>query len=380
MLEGITLIMLLAHEQIELQTCAKEFAGREILPLASDLESCDQLKPSLVKSLWELGCFNLTVNEEFGGLGLGFVDQSLVLGELAYACLGVNQVVLSSILALNLLNSLGDQQQKKTFNQSFTDSLAGYDLNLSKTLDLNSLPVNITAVEKNGMVEISGTIDYLANAKVAKYFVVPARLDKTVKLYIIENNPVNIEVTRSYNTFGKRIHQVSGVQIKNVVIDSSCDLGTLDEKKIESFLTRSNLLYGISLKAALNRALDESVTYAQQRHTFGKPIKDHQGVTFMLSDMAKHVNISESILLNLASQIDCFKGDYVYSLNALSFVLQSIEAQALNAVQILGGYGYCKEYKVEKILRDIKTSVLELPRISEINTVIGQNYCQKNIL
>ena len=223
-------------------------------------------------------------------------------------------------------------------------------------------------------------IRFVHELKVAKYFVVPARLDKTVKLYIVENKPENIGVTKSYNTFGKRIHQVSGVQIKNVVLDSSCDLGTLDEKKFESFLTRSNLLYGISLKAALNRALDESVTYAQQRHTFGKPIKDHQGVTFMLSDMAKHVNISESILLNLASQIDCFKEDYVYSLNALSFVLQSIEAQALNAVQVLGGYGYCKEYKVEKILRDIKTSVLELPRISEINTVIGQNYCQKNIL
>ncbi len=372
--------MLLANEQIELQDLARDFALKEIKRRALDFESQLKFDKALLNALWELGSFNLTIKEEFGGLSMGFVDLAVVLHEIAYACMAVGQVVASSVIALLALNILGDNNQKKHFISNIEGKLLGYDLNLTKYLNYHNLPVKLEAKSANDKFMVNGQIDFLTNASQAQWFIVPVKLDSQIQIVVIDNLAENIKITKSFNTFGKKIHQVASVEITNLPISKINILGEMIPKIHQEFLTRTNLIQAINFNAGLSRATDETVSYASQRSTFGKLIKDHQGVTFMLADMAKEVNIANSLILNCASLIDCFKEDFLFSLNTLNFILQNGENLALNAVQLLGGYGYCKEYKVEKILRDIKTSILELPDKGEISEIVGKEYCQNNLI
>lgn len=353
---------ILTEDQLGLQKLVRDFTVQKLKPYIKEFDESGEFPVDIYKESFELGFHLLNVPEEFGGSGLDNTTMAIVLEETAKVDPGFGVTMLSTENTLNCVLMFGTEEQKKMVGDiivpgafgsfSITESGAGSDASNLRT----------TATRDGDDYILNGTKCFVTNGSYADVYVLFATVDRSLGTkgitgFILTKDMPGITLGKHENKMGLRLSNTCDVVLENVRVPKSYRLG---EEGQGFKIAMSGLDVGRIYNAALavgiaQSAIDESVKYAKERVQFGKPLIKHQAVAFMLADMQIGTEAGRQLVWNASQLLDsgvktvtqeasiakCFCGD-----NAVKVTTA--------AVQIFGGYGYSKEYPVEKMMRDAK--------------------------
>jgi acyl-CoA dehydrogenase len=352
----------LTEEQQELQRLAREFTQKEILPKARHHDETGEFPREILRKAWELGLMNVHIPEQFGGPALGLLDECVIAEEIAAGCTGMSTPMLVNNLAAGPVILAGSDEQKKRFLEPLTKEylFASYCVTEPNAgSDVQSLKT--TAKKDGDQYVINGNKMWITGASVAHWFFVlaltePGKRGKGMSAFVIPADLPGITIGKKEDNLGQRCSDTRAVTFSDVKIPASNLLG----KEGEGFkIAMQAFDYSRPPVAAMavglaRAAMEHSIKYAQERETFGVPIAQHQAVAFMIADMARNVEAARLLTYKSAWMRDKGQRNTKFASFAKSFAADMAMEVAVNAVQVHGGYGYSKEYPVEKLMRDAK--------------------------
>jgi len=352
----------MTEEQQALVQTARDFTKKEIIPAAAELDAKSEFPQKILESAWETGLLNVEIPEEYGGLGLGCLDDCLIQEEIAYGCTGVNTSLTANLLGSMPLIIAGTEAQKKQYLTRLTDApeFAAY---CCSEPDAGSDVASLTTkVERKGdEYVINGQKRWITNGSVAHWYTVLATFDKSqrhkgIAMFVVDAQTPGVKAGRKEDKLGQRCSNTADVLFEDVVVPKDALVGREDQGFKIAMKTFDRTRPWIAAGAAglIRRALEESRAYALERKTFGVPIAQHQAIQFMLADMAVAYEATRLLCHKAAWMVDQGKLDSIVSAYAKLYGADSAMKVATDAVQIFGGYGYTKEYPVEKLMRDAK--------------------------
>ncbi len=352
----------LSEEQQALVALARDFTKNEIVPVAGKYDETGEFPADLFKKAWETGLMNIEVPEDNGGVGLGCFDHCLVQEEIAYGCTGINTSVAGNMLGAMPLLIAGTEEQKKKYLGRLIDEpiFAAY---CCSEPDAGSDVSNIsTKVTKHGDdYVLNGQKRWITNGGVASWYTVLATFDRSkrhkgIAMFVVDADTPGVKTGRKEDKLGQRASNTTDVIFEDVKIPKSALVGTEEGgfKVAMKTFDRSRPWIAAGAAGLIRRALEESRAYALERKTFGAPIAQHQAIQFMLADMAVSYEATRLMYQKAAWMVDQGKLDSITSSYAKLYGADSAMKAAVDAVQVFGGYGYTKEYPVEKLMRDAK--------------------------
>jgi acyl-CoA dehydrogenase len=352
----------LTAEQKQLKETARRFAADEIIPVAAAYDEEQKFPEDVARKAWEIGLMNFAVPEEFGGPGLSSIDTCLVLEELNYGCAGITNVVAANGLATHPLLIAGTDEQRKRYLGQLTSecSYAAYCIT-EPGAGSDVAGMSTTYRRVGDEFVLNGTKHFISNGSVAQWYIAFATQDRKMRhagisAFVFPSDLPGIKKHRMKNKLGQRAADTSEVVFEDVRIPKSALIGGegVGFKIAMQTFDRSRPEIGAICIGVSQRALDESVRYAKERQQFGQPIAQFQAVQFMLADMAIEVEAMRLLTYKAASLIDQGTVAPILSAYAKAFGADHAMKITTDAVQIFGGYGYMKEYPVEKLMRDAK--------------------------
>ena len=352
---------ILSEENREIQEMAREFAEAKIRPVSKEYDLKGETPLSVYKEAAGLGYTSLCIPEEFGGAGLGTFANILVAEEFARADAGFSVAVQASTLAMKPILLAGTKEQKQyaadaLINggmESFclTEPDAGSDAGAIRT----------KAVKKDGEYIITGRKCFITNAPHADFYVVFAKTEpdagtKGISAFLVERGREGLSIGKHEDKMGIRLSTTADVILEEVHVPEDHLLGAEGKgfKLAMQTLDRTRLECAAMAAGLSQRAIDLSVDYAKTRVTFGKPIAKLQAIQFMLADMEIRNQAARSLVYQCAAMIDSGAVDGKMNAVAKTFSSEAAMQNTLDAVQIFSGYGYSREYEVEKLMRDAK--------------------------
>lgn len=352
----------LTDEQKALKEMAHKFALSEIRPIAAQCDQDSSLPLDTFKKAWETGLMNECLPQEFGGLGLGCLDSCLLIEEIAYGCPGIATSLFCNTLALAPILVAGNKIQKEKYFTRFLKEFQLASFCLSEPDAGSDVAGLSTKVTKPGDAYIlNGEKQWITNAGHASLFTVFATLDKSkghrgICAFIVESKTPGITVGKKEDKMGQRASDTCPVTFQDVRIPKENILGAESEgfKIAMQALDRTRPAIAAMAIGASQAALDHSLRYSQERMAFGKPIAENQGISFLMADMAKDIMAGRLLAYQAAWKIDQGLPASLESSIAKCFATDAAMRITTDAVQIFGGYGYTKEYPVEKLMRDVK--------------------------
>ncbi|MCG5052088.1 MAG: acyl-CoA dehydrogenase family protein [Myxococcales bacterium] len=371
------------EEQQQLIDTARNFTKNEIIPVAGELDEHGTFPDEICKKAWETGLMNCELPESIGGLGLSCLSHCLILEEISYGCVGVNTTLAGNALASMPLMLAGSDAQKKEYLGRLLEKpiFAAY---ACSEPDAGSDVAGLKSrYRKEGNTYIlTGQKRWITNGGVADWYVTFARAEGTerhkgVTCFVLDRSLPGVSVGKKENKMGQRASNTTDVLFDEVKLDASHVVGPEGEGFKIAMRTFDRTRPWIAAGAAglIRRCLDESRTYALERKTFGVPIAQHQAVQFMLAEMAIAHEATRLLCHKAAWAIEQGQIDSVVSSYAKAYGADAAMQVATDAVQIFGGYGYTKEYPVEKLMRDAK-----LLQIYEGTSQIQRMVIARNVL
>ncbi len=352
----------LTEEQQQLVKTARDFTRAKIIPVAGELDEHGTFPTEIFREAWELGLTNCEVPVEFGGAGLSCLDHCLLLEEIAYGCSGVKTTLAGNMLGcMPLLIAGTDAQKKEYLGRLINEPI--YAAYCCSEPDAGSDVASMsTRYEAHGdEFVITGQKRWITNGGVANWFTVLATKDKALKhkgitCFVVDANAPGIKIGKKENKMGQRCSNTCDVLFEEVRVPRSALVGAEGEgfKVAMKTFDRSRPWIAAATAGVMRRAMEESKKYALERKTFGVPIAQHQAIQFMLAEMAIKYEATRLLVQKAACAVDSGKLDSVISAYAKAFGADSCMQVTTDAVQIFGGYGYTKEYPVEKLMRDAK--------------------------
>ena len=352
----------LSEEQRALIETARRFTKERIIPVAAECDRESRFPMDVFKDAWELGLVNPTCPAEYGGAGLGELENALIAEELAYGCTGIQTSILANGLALTPIKLAGSEEQKKKYLGMLTSEpiMASY---ATSEPDAGSDVAGIkTRFKKVGDdYVLNGQKCWITNASYARFYVIfatsdPALRHKGIAAFIVDRDTPGLRPGKKEDKLGQRASDTAVVHLDDVVVPKANLLapeGQGFKLAMETFnQTRPDI--GASATGLMRRCLDESVAYAKERKTFGVPIGQHQLIQAMLAEMAIRVEATRLLYQKAAWNLDNGVREPIVSSLAKAFGADAAMQTAIDAVQIFGGNGYTKEYPVEKLMRDAK--------------------------
>ncbi len=353
----------LSDEQQMLQKLAHDFAQNDILPLVEECDREARFPRELFDKARALGLTNMGIPEAYGGLGASAVDEVLVGEELAYACTGI-----STSLSTNQLGALpiilaGDEAQKKYWlGERLQDGgeLVSYGVT-EAAAGSNVVGIETRAEKRNGAYLLNGAKTFITNASYADFFTIFAKTDlaaghRGMTCFIIDRQTPGLSVGKKFDKIGQRASDTAEVVLEDVEVPAANVVGAVGQGFYLAMQVFDHSRPGVSAGAVglQRRALEECVRYAGEREAFGQPIYRHQAIGHKIADMAMHYQAARLLVWQAAWQIDAGIHNPQLPAYAKAFAADMATRAAVDAVQIFGGYGYMKEYPVEKLLRDVK--------------------------
>jgi len=352
----------LSEEQKALQELARDFARKEILPKAAHHDETGEYPHEILNKAWEIGLMNVHIPEKFGGLGLNALDGCMTAEEIAYACTGIGTAIEANNLAEAPLIVAANEDQMKKYLQPMTEkySLAAYCVT-EPGAGSDVQGIRTTAEKKGDKYIINGEKMWITNAGVADWFFVLAYTDKSkgykgTSAFIVDAKLQGVEVGKKEINMGQRASDTRGISFTNVEVPAESMLGREGEgfKISMTAFDHTRPLIASAATGLAKRAMEESIKYAKERQTFGRPIFQHQAVSFMIANMVQNIEAARLLTWQAAWMIDNKIRNTKYAAMAKAFAADMCMQVATDAVQIHGGYGYNKEYPVEKLMRDAK--------------------------
>jgi acyl-CoA dehydrogenase len=352
----------LTEEQKAMQKMARDFAEKEIIPIAAEYDEKEEIPWQIVQKAYDAGLMNLTVPTEYGGQGIDHLTAAIIAEEMAYGCLGINGTFGANELALAPILIAASEEQKQQYLPDFCakPQLAAFALTEPEAgSDVSN--IQTTAVREGDHYILNGTKCFITNGGVAALYTIFATVDKAkglkgITAFIVPGNAPGLSGGKKEKKMGDRASQVAEVILENVKVPVEDRLGEEGDGFKIAMKTLDTTRPGVGAAAVgvARRAFEECKKYAMQRVQFGKPIVYNQAIQFMLADMATKIDAARLLvwraayMLNTGQKVSkagsmakCYAGDMAMSV-------------AVDAVQIMGGAGYMRDYPVEKLVRDAK--------------------------
>ncbi|MDX2054109.1 MAG: acyl-CoA dehydrogenase family protein [Polyangiaceae bacterium] len=352
----------LSEEQQALVEAARRFAKERIIPIAA---ACDK-ESTFPKDVFEaghaLGFVNATVPAEYGGPGLGELENALIAEQLAYGCTGIQTSMLANTLAATPIKLAGSEEQKKKYLGMLTSSPVFASYCTTEPSGGSDVAGLRTTYKQHGSdYVLNGEKCWITNASFASFYVVfattnPEKRHKGIAAFIIDRDTPGLRVGKHEDKLGQRASDTAAVHFEDVVVSAANMLAPEGEGfklAMETFnQTRPDI--GAMATGLMQRCLDESVAYAKERKTFGVAISEHQLIQAMLAEMAIGAEATRLLYQKAAWNLDNDVRDPIVSSYAKAFGADRAMQTAIDAVQVFGGNGYVRDYPVEKLMRDAK--------------------------
>jgi acyl-CoA dehydrogenase len=374
----------ISEEQQRLIDTARKFTREKITPVAQKLDEHGTFPKEICEQGWELGLMNAEVPQDYGGLGLSTLDHVLMLEEINYGCAGVGTTMTANNLAAVPLMLAGSEEQKKKYLGALTEApiFAAY---CCSEPDAGSDVAGMrTTVRKVGDGYVmNGQKRWITNGGYATWYTVFGRIGdvkdrhKGITCFVVPRNTPGVSVGKKEDKLGQRASNTTDVLFEEVKLTKANVVGAEGEgfKIAMKTFDRSRPWIAAGATGIMRRSLDECRRYALERKAFGQAIAQFQAVQFMLAEMAMKYEATRLLMLKASWSIGQGRLDAIESSYAKAFGADSAMAVATDAVQIFGGYGYTKEYPVEKLMRDAK-----LLQIYEGTSQIQRMVIARNLL
>ncbi|MCG6143912.1 acyl-CoA dehydrogenase family protein [Leptospira bandrabouensis] len=352
----------ITDEQKALRDLAKDFAKNEMIPKAEHHDHTGEYPKEILKKAFDVGLMNMHIPVEYGGSGLGVLDELIASEELFYGCSGMATAILANNLALAPVLLGADDYVMKKFIQPMTENftLAAYAVT-EPGAGSDVAGIRTTAKRVGDEYIINGSKMWITNAGHADWFFVLAKTDpnaghKGMTGFIVDAKSPGIIVGKKEKNMGQRCSDTRGVTFEDVKVPKENMIGKEGEgfKIAMGAFDQTRPAVAIGAVGVARAALDHSIRYANTRNAFGKPISVNQGVSFMIAEMARDIEAGRLLCWQSAWLIDNkFRNTYQASI-AKVFCADMAMRVTTDAVQIFGGYGFNEEYPVEKLMRDAK--------------------------
>ncbi len=352
----------LTKEQLMIQKMARDFARKELAPLAAERDEKHLYPAGSLKKMGDLGLLGMLVSEKYGGEDMGTVSYALALSEIAAAC--ASTAVIMSVhnsICCGSIEKFGSEEQKQRFLVPMTagEFIGAFALTEPEA-GSDAQALECSAVREGDFYVLNGTKRFITSGKNGGVVIVLARTKKTgsdgITAFLITHDMPGFKVDKIEDKMGQCASDTVDLVFSNCQVPVSSVLG----KEGEGFtVAMSGLDAGRIGIAALSvgigqAALEEAVKYAKQRKQFGQEIAKFQGLQWMLADMAMDVEASRLLVLNAASIKERGENCTAAASMAKCFASEMANRVTAQAIQIHGGYGYIKEYAVERFYRDAR--------------------------
>jgi acyl-CoA dehydrogenase len=351
----------LTDEQKSMREMAHDFAEKEIRPVAWDYDREGTWPGEILEKAWELGLMNNHLPEEYGGAGLSTLDGVIIEEEIAWGCSGIGTSLSCNGLASAPIEIAASEKLKKEYlgrlaeapllaSFCLTEPDAGSDVSGMKT----------TAVKKGDKWVINGSKCFITNGEYANWYTVYAKTDKEaghrgISCFVVPRD-AGVVVDGHEDKMGQRASNTATISFNDVEIPADHLVGEENKGFKIAMMTLDRTRPGVAAMGVgvARAAMEMAVEYSKQRVQFGVPIAMHEAIQFIIADMATKVHLSRLAAWNSAVLLDQGKRNTIESSHAKRFAADSAMEVTTDAVQVFGGYGFIKEYKVEKLMRDAK--------------------------
>ncbi len=351
----------LTDEQKSLREMAHDFAEKEIRPVAWEYDKEGTWPQDIIEKAWELGLLNSHLPPEYGGPGLSFFDGVLIEEEIAWGCSGIGTSLSCNGLAIApVVIGASDELKKEYLGRlaegpllaSFclTEPDAGSDVSGMKT----------TAVRNGDKWVINGSKSFITNGEYANWYTVYAKTDKEaghrgISCFIVPRD-AGVIVDKHEDKMGQRASNTAAITFNDVEIPLNHLVGEENKGFKIAMMTLDRTRPGVAAMATgvARAAMEFAIDYSKERVQFGVPIAMHQAIQFIIADMATKVHLARLATWNSATLLDQGKRNTLESSHAKRFAADTAMEITTDAVQVYGGYGFIKDYPVEKLMRDAK--------------------------
>jgi acyl-CoA dehydrogenase len=351
----------LTDEQQDMREMAHDFAEKEIRPVAWEHDRDASWPGEVLDKAWELGLMNNHLPVEYGGPGLSVIEGVIIEEEIAWGCSGIGTSLSCNSLASAPILLAASEELKKEYlgrlseapmlaSFCLTEPDAGSDVSGMKT----------TAVRKGDKWVINGSKCFITNGEYANWYTVYAKTDKEaghrgISCFIVPRD-AGVVVDKHEDKMGQRASNTATISFNDVEIPLDHLVGEENKGFKIAMMTLDRTRPGVAaMGVGVGRAaMEMAVDYSKERVQFGVPIAMHEAIQFIIADMATKVHLGRLATWNSAVLLDQGKRNTVESSHAKRFTADSAMEITTDAVQVFGGYGFIKEYKVEKLMRDAK--------------------------
>jgi len=362
----------LTEIQQEILSTVRQFVNDKIIPVAQDLEHADEYPTDIIEGLKELGVFGLTIPEEFGGLGESILTYALVVEEIARGWMSVSGVINTHFIVAYLLMQHGtDEQKAKYLPRMATGEVRGAFSMSEPGLgsDVSAIATKGTRLE-DGSYSITGQKMWLTNGGTSTLVALLTKTDegadsvyKNMTTFLVEKEPgfgetaQGVTVPGKIDKMGYKGVETTELILENHLIGADQILGGTPGKGFFQMMDGVEVgRVNVAARACglAWRGFELGIAYAQQRKTFGKVIAEHQAILFRLADMATKVEVSHSMMVRAARLKDTGKRMDVEAGMAKMVAAEYANEVVEDSFRIHGGYGYSKEYEIERLMREVK--------------------------
>jgi alkylation response protein AidB-like acyl-CoA dehydrogenase len=341
----------------------RRFVEREVLPVVRELEHADQYPDALVEKLKELGLFSTTIPEAYGGLGLDFLTYARIIEQLSRGWMSLAGVVNTHILVAYMLAVYGSEEQRQRFLPRMASGELRGALGLSEASGGSDVQaIAMTATRDGDDYILNGSKLWVTNGVRAGLYAVLARTDPTsqpphrgMSLFLVERSTPGLSAGRVFDKLGYKGVETAEVLFEHVRVPAANLLGERPGqgfKHVMSGLEVGRINVAARAVGVAQAAFEEAIKYAQQRQTFGQPIAQHQAIQFKLADMATRIEAARLLVEQAARKKDRGERCDLEAGMAKLFASESCQHVTLEAMRIFGGFGYTKEFNVERYYRD----------------------------
>jgi alkylation response protein AidB-like acyl-CoA dehydrogenase len=383
-------------EQKAITEMVRQFADNEIIPVAEEFDHEDKFPEAIVEHMKELGLFGVTIPEEYGGMGLDMTTYAMIVEELSRGWISISGVVNTHFIGSYLLMKFGTDEQRDLYLPRMATGEVRGAFSLSEPeVGSDVQGIKSTATEVDGGWEINGQKMWVTNGLLSGLVFVLVKTDpkadppyRGMTCFICEKEPGQSEVPGL--TIPPKIKKMGykGVESTELVfdgfkVDDDHVLGGRDGigegfKQMMDALELGRVNVAARGVGVAQRALELALRYSQERKTFGKPIAQHQAITFKLAEMGTRVEAARLLTMKAARMKDAGQRSDIEAGMAKLFASEAAKENAEEALRIHGGYGYSKEYEIERIYRDAPLLLIGEGTSEIQKMVIGRKLLERN--
>ena len=351
----------LTDEQKSMREMSHEFAEKEIRPVAWEYDRDGTWPQEIIDKAWELGLMNGHLPTEYGGAGLGSLDSVVIEEEIAWGCSGIGTSLTCNSLATAPVILAASAELKKEYLGRLSEGplLASFCLTEPDAgSDVSGMKTN--AVRKGDKWVVNGSKCFITNGEYADWYTVYAKTDKEaghrgISCFIIPRD-AGVVVDKHEDKMGQRASNTATISFNDVEIPLDHLVGEENKGFKIAMMTLDRTRPGVAAMATgvARAAMEFAIDYSKERVQFGVPIAMHQAIQFIVADMATKVHLARLATWHSAVLLDQGKRNTLESSHAKRFAADTAMEVTTDAVQVYGGYGFIKDYPVEKLMRDAK--------------------------